>query len=60
MKGTTTGMADVYLDGAKKATINLAASTASYRVKVWSTGTLAPGSHKVEIVRSSCSAPPSM
>ena len=40
MKGTTAGIADVYLDGAKKATINLAASTASYRVKVWSTGTL--------------------
>ena len=56
MKGTTGGTADVYLDGAKKATINLAASTASYRVKVWSTGTLTRGDHKVEIVRSSSSA----
>ena len=52
MKGTTAGIADVYLDGVKKATINLGASTASYRVKVWSTGTLAHGNHKVEIIRS--------
>jgi Rv2525c-like, glycoside hydrolase-like domain/IPT/TIG domain len=56
MKGTTAGSADVYLDGTKKATINLAASTASYRVKVWSTGALAYGNHKVEIVRSTSSA----
>jgi hypothetical protein len=56
MKGTTAGSADVYLDGVKKATINLAASTASYRVKVWSTGTLAYGNHKVQIVRSASSA----
>jgi hypothetical protein len=56
MKGTTTGSADVYLDGVKKATINLAASTASYRAKVWSTGALPEGNHKVQIVRSSLSA----
>ncbi len=56
MKGTTAGTADVYLDGVKKATINLAASTASYRVKVWSTGNLAYGNHKVQIVRSASSA----
>ena len=56
MKGTTAGTADVYLDGVKKATINLAASTPSYRVKVWSSGTLAYGNHKVQIVRSPSSA----
>ncbi len=56
MKGTTGGKADVYLDGVKKTTIDLAASTASYRVKVWSTGTLAHGDHTVQIVRSSSSA----
>jgi serine/threonine-protein kinase len=50
MKGTTTGIADVYLDGVKKATINLAASAATYMVNVWSTGTLARGSHQVTIV----------
>ena len=55
MKGTTTGKAEVYLDGVKKATINLAATTATYLVKVWSTGTLARGSHKVTIVLSSSS-----
>jgi hypothetical protein len=53
MKGTTTGIADVYLDGVKKATINLAAPAARYMVNVWSTGTLARGSHKVTIVLSS-------
>ncbi len=56
MKGTTTGIAEVYLDGVWKATINLAASTATYKVNVWSTGTLANGPHKVEIKRSSSSA----
>jgi hypothetical protein len=56
MKGTTAGSADVYLDGVKKATVNLAASTASYRENVWSTGALAYGNHKVEIVRSTSSA----
>jgi uncharacterized protein YkwD len=56
MKGTTTGIADVYLDGVKKATINLASSTAVYNVKVWSTGTLAYGAHTVKLVRSSGSA----
>ena len=56
MKGLTTGVADVYLDGAKKATINLAASAAAYQVMLWSTGTLADGDHTVKIVRSSSSA----
>jgi eukaryotic-like serine/threonine-protein kinase len=53
MKGSTTGIADVYLDGAKKATINLAATAPKYRANVWSTGTLARGSHRVTIVLSS-------
>ena len=56
MKGTTTGIADVYLDGTKVATINLAASSASYAVRVWSSGTLVAGDHYVKIVRSSSSA----
>jgi uncharacterized protein YkwD len=56
MKGLTTGIAVVYLDGVKKATINLASSTAVYNVRVWSTGTLPYGSHKVKVVRSSSSA----
>jgi beta-lactam-binding protein with PASTA domain len=50
MKGTTTGIAVVYLDGAKKATINLAASGPSYLVNVWSTGNLKSGKHQVKIV----------
>jgi cell wall-associated NlpC family hydrolase len=51
MKGTTTGTAYVYLDGAKVATINLAASPGIYNVMVWSTGTLTSGNHSVRIER---------
>ena len=49
MMGITTGIADVYLDGVKKATINLAATLPTYNVNVWSTGTLAARSHRVTI-----------
>ncbi len=58
MKGTSTGKADVYVDGAKvtPTPINLAAATATYQVKVWSSGTLSKGSHTVRIVRNSASA----
>ena len=52
MKGRTGGIVGVYLDGVKKATINLASSTAVYNVRVWSTGTLSYGFHKVKLVRS--------
>jgi hypothetical protein len=55
MKGTTTGSADVYLDGAKVTTVNLAASSSAYQVAVWSTGPLANGAHVVKIVRSTSS-----
>ena len=55
-KGTTTGIADVYLDGVKKATVNLAASSATYQAKVWSTQTITDGEHRVDIVRSDSSA----
>ena len=40
MKGTTTGIADVYLDGAKVATIDLANAVAIYQQNVWSSGSL--------------------
>ena len=56
MKGTTTGRADVYLDGVRKATIDLYSAIPSYAVHVWSTGTLASGGHSVKIVRSSSNA----
>ena len=55
-KGTTTGIADVYLDGVKKATIDLASLSAAYNMKVWSTGNLPSSQHVVKIVRSSASA----
>ena len=55
MKGATTGVAVVYLDGVKKATVNLAATSARYLQDVWSTGSIAKGSHKVTIVLSSSS-----
>jgi IPT/TIG domain/Carboxypeptidase regulatory-like domain len=53
MKGTTTGYADVWVDGVKMTStpINLTASSASYQVAVWSSGTLSDGVHTVQIVR---------
>ena len=53
MTGTTTGIAEVYLDGATlpTATISLVAASAVYQVKVWSTNTLPYGVHTVRIVR---------
>ena len=56
MKGTAAGIADVYLDGAKVTTLNLASATATYRVNVWSTGDLPGGDHYVQIVRNPDSA----
>ena len=53
MKGTTTGTADVYLNGVFQETVDLSAPSAVYNVAVWSTGTLPEDNHKVEIVRSS-------
>ncbi len=50
MKGTTTGKADVYLDDEFKTTVNLAATSATYQVDVWSTGLLPAGVHKFSIV----------
>ena len=56
MTGTTLGVTDVYLDGVKKATLNLYASLATYQVAIWSTGNIPMGSHTVKLVRSSSSA----
>ena len=58
MKGTTTGKADVYVDGVKVTPepVNLAAPTATYQVPVFTTGTLSNGSHNVKIERSAASA----
>ncbi len=53
MTGTTTGTADVYVDGAKKATVNLASSPAKYQQNVWSSGPLSPGLHSFKIVNTS-------
>ena len=49
MKGTTTGIADVYLDGDKVATVDLSAATAAYQVMAWSTGGVTNGVHTVKI-----------
>ena len=56
MKGTSTGKADVYLDGVLQTTVNLAAATAVYQQDVWSTHDLASGTHKVKFVLNSTSA----
>ncbi len=57
-RGTTTGIVDIYLDGAvtPTATIDLTAATATYQFKLWSTGTLASGTHTVRLVRNAASA----
>jgi hypothetical protein len=49
MKGTTTGIVDIYLDGVKKTTIDLTATTATYQVDLWSTGDISNGTHYVTI-----------
>ena len=58
MKGTSTGIADVYVDGSatKAATVDLRATSASYQQNVWTSGPLANGYHTVKIVRSPSSA----
>ena len=55
-KGTTTGKADVYVDGVLTATVNLAAATVAYQQKVFSTGILPAGTHTVKILRRSDNA----
>ncbi len=57
MKGTTTGKADVYLDGHFQATVDLASATATYQVNVWSTGLLSYGRHEVKIAWNPTNAP---
>ena len=52
MEGTTTGSADVYLDNVFQTTVNLASPSPIYQQRVWSTGTVASGVHKVKIIRS--------
>ncbi len=49
MTGTTTGIADVYLDDEFQTTVDLSASYAIYDVMVWSTGALLEGQHTVRI-----------
>ena len=56
MKGTTTGSADFLVDGVKTDTINLAAAAPTYNVKVFTTGILPSGPHKVEIKYTSTNA----
>jgi hypothetical protein len=59
MKGTTTGYAEIWVDGVKvtgTSPINLHASPAVYQQNVYSTGALAFGLHTVKIVRASASA----
>ncbi len=51
-KGTTLSKALVSLDGGPAKTVDLAGSTATYQQKVWNTGILPWGQHKVTITRS--------
>ncbi len=55
MTGTTTGVVDLYLDGEKKATIDMTATTATYKVMLWSTGNISDGAHYVQLKRSGTS-----
>ncbi len=56
MIGTTTGLADVYLDEVFTTTVDLSNPTAIYQQNVWSTGDLPDGTHTVRIVRNSGNA----
>ena len=53
MKGSTPGIVDVYLDDVKKATLDLYASPAKYQVTLWTSATLANGTHHMDLVRNS-------
>jgi hypothetical protein len=55
-KGTTTGLADVYVDGVFKTTVDLTAAAVVYQQEVWSSDELSNGVHTVKIVRSASSA----
>jgi eukaryotic-like serine/threonine-protein kinase len=50
---TNAGIVDVYVDGVKTATVDLAAPATTYMVNVWSTGALARGHHRVTLELSS-------
>lgn len=56
MKGTTTGIADVSLDGGPAQIVNLANPVAIYKQKVWSSGPLRNGPHTVTISRDPASS----
>jgi hypothetical protein len=57
VEGLTPEVVDIYLEGVKTATVDLAAPASTYQVQVWSSGSLPEGSHMVEFVRSGTSAP---
>lgn len=57
MKGTTTGVADVSVDGVRVATVDLSNPVAVYKQKVWSTEKLPHGLHRVCISRNPASPP---
>lgn len=48
-KGTNRGIAEVWLDGVKVATVDLYASTLQTARVVWSSGTIAAGSHTLRV-----------
>ena len=43
------GKANVYIDGAFKATIDCYSATMGWRYRIWESGTLSPGSHYIQI-----------
>jgi hypothetical protein len=49
-KGKSYGKAAVYIDGVKKATIDLYRSSTAYKQKLWSSTTLSNGLHTIKIV----------
>ncbi len=57
MTGSTPGIVDVYLDGAKKTTLDLYSSPAAYQVALWTSDTLPSGMHHLDLVRNSGSLP---
>ena len=49
-KGTSSGKAKVYIDGSKKATIELYRSGTEYKQRLWTSTTLSNSIHTIKIV----------
>ncbi|MGX1547753.1 N-acetylmuramoyl-L-alanine amidase [Streptomyces adustus] len=59
-RAATSGQADVYVDGAKAATVDLKSTTTAYRSAIWTKNWSAAGKHTVKIVVTATSGRPTV